>query len=154
LSDNDLAFRHPLSERAVGKQSVLGQGFKVIEIKLFSFIFEEQFIRIGIELEIIDFGVMVNLTQYCVCLKVEDRNSLKVQQVSDQFGAFIINPCRNKVAFHIFGSTGSQRLVSAIFNQSKLSGIRDHANTWTREIKFLVATSSPVNLALLASLKI
>lgn len=53
LSHNDLTLRHPLRESAIRQQGALGERGQVVNIELFSLVFEEQLIGVCVELEVI-----------------------------------------------------------------------------------------------------
>lgn len=57
--------RNPLSECAIRQKSALSKVTKIVYVELFSLIFEEKFVRVGIELKIVNFRIMAYLANDC-----------------------------------------------------------------------------------------
>lgn len=62
LSYHNLALRNPFSEGAIRQQSALGECGQVIYIQLLALVLEQEFIGVCVELEIVDLGVVADLT--------------------------------------------------------------------------------------------
>ena len=154
LSNNHLAEGDPLGEGAVGQQGALGEGGDVVEAELLSLVLEEQFVGVGVELEVVYFGVVVDLADDGGGVEVEQGDGLQVQQVGDHLDPLLVDPGADEVGLHVFGPAGAQRLIPAVFDEGELPCVGYHAEVGAGEVEFLVACALPVYLACFVGLDV
>lgn len=97
---------------------------------------------------------MVDLAHNWWSLEIEQWNCLKVQQVSDDLGALLVNFCWYQVALHVLCSACSERVISSIFNKCDLTCVWNHAQIISGEIKLFITGSFPVDLTWLSRVSI
>lgn len=86
LRHDHLTIRHPLSVVAVRQQRVLLGGSDVVQVELSPLVSEEQFIRMSIQLQEIDLGIMSDGADYRAMIQILDLERLQIQQKSDHLG--------------------------------------------------------------------
>ena len=162
LSDNNVGVWNPVDELAVVQKSLLLLFLDVVEMKLSPLVSEQELVTTWVQLEIVDFAVVVDGCLDLVETQVLDTDGQGIEQVGDDLCGLsapkllvgVVQTRRNHIWAHILGSAGSDDLVETVLNDRELSGVEDHADIWVGEVILLVTTSSPWEFRNLAGLSI
>lgn len=116
LRHHNFTLRNPFTESTIRQKCVFRHCGQVVNVKLFSLVLKKQFIRVRIQLKVINLGIVVDLAHNRRSLKVEQWYRLKIQQISNYLCPLFVYLCWYQISFHVFCSACSQWIVSAILD--------------------------------------
>mmetsp|Transcript_19212 Transcript_19212/g.26023 ORF Transcript_19212/g.26023 Transcript_19212/m.26023 type:complete len:287 (-) Transcript_19212:1348-2208(-) len=86
LGNDDVGVRHPADELAVVEQALFGLLLNAVKVQLLALVSEEQLCATGVQLEVVNLGVVADVGLNLARAQVLDADSHLVEQVGDDLG--------------------------------------------------------------------
>lgn len=124
LCDDHVRVWHPGDVLAVVQQRLLLLFFYVVEVELLAFVTEEKLGAAGVQLEVVDFGIVGNSRLNHILRQVIDADGHHIDQVGNHFGWFaatelllaVVEASGDHVRVYVLRSAGADDLVDAVLD--------------------------------------
>jgi len=147
LSDNNIGVGYPGDVFTVVQEGLLLLLLDIVQVELLALVSEEQLGATGVQLKVVDLGVVRNRGLDHVLGQVIDADGHNVHEVSDNLGGLaatellltVVQTSTDHVGVHVLSAAGTNDLIDTVLNDGKLTSVEYHADVGVAEVELLIA---------------